>query len=347
MPAPTGLIQQLDQHLHGRPLLEPRTRLLVACSGGADSVALLRLLHAVNKSQYWHWTLIVGHVNHQLRGREAQRDEQFVRKLAQLLGLPFHSARLNLKRAGKRKAVSENTARQARYQALLSMAMRKRCDAIVLAHHADDQAETILMRLLRGAGVTGLAGINEIEMRGRIRIVRPLLPWSGTALRAWLKRSGQTWREDLSNKDTRFFRNRIRHELLPVLETYQPRIRELLQRNARHDRAAADFIRDHARQLLRAGHYHKGNRTVSFAEEVIIQAPCAPAAIAMRMAIADAGGEEGAIDTATLLAVLDKIQARALRGTIQFAGAVSLAINKGRITLRRAGPRTGAPGRRI
>ena len=64
MPAPTGLIQQLDQHLHGRPLLEPRTRLLVACSGGADSVALLRLLHAVNKSQYWHWTLIVGHVNH-------------------------------------------------------------------------------------------------------------------------------------------------------------------------------------------------------------------------------------------------------------------------------------------
>ncbi|MGC8625918.1 MAG: tRNA lysidine(34) synthetase TilS, partial [Phycisphaerae bacterium] len=186
----------------------------------------------------------------------AQRDEQFVRKLAQLLGLPFHSARLNLKGVGKRKAVSENTARQARYKALLAMAMRKRCDAIVLAHHADDQAETILMRLLRGSGVTGLAGINECELRGKIRVVRPLLPWSGAALRAWLKQSGQTWREDLSNKDTRFFRNRIRHELLPVLETYQPRIRELLQRNARHDRAAADFIRDHARQLLRAGHYH-------------------------------------------------------------------------------------------
>lgn len=347
MPAPTGLIQQLDQHLHRRGLLKPGLRLLVACSGGADSVALLRLLHAVNRSQYWHWALIVGHVNHQLRGRESQRDEQFVRELAQSLGLPFQGAKLNLKGTCQRKSVSENTARDARYKALLVMAVRRRCDAIVLAHHADDQAETILMRLLRGAGVTGLAGINECELRGKIKIVRPLLPWSGEAIRAWLEQSGQTWREDLSNNDTRYFRNRIRHELLPVLETYQPRIRELLQRNARHDRAAADFIRDHARQLLRAARYRKGKLTVTLAENVIIQAPCAPAAIAMRMAIIDAGGDEGAIDTATLLAVLDKIKARTLRGKIQFAGAVSLAINNGRITIQQEGRRSGAPGRRI
>ncbi len=337
MPAPAGLVQQLDQYLHRRRLLVPRMRLLVGCSGGADSVALLRLLHAINQSDYWHWKLIVGHVNHQLRGIESLRDESFVRNLAKSLGLPFRAKKLDLVRPAARRIVSENTARDGRYKALLAIAAAGRCDALLLAHHADDQAETILMRLLRGAGVTGLAGMNEKERRGDIELVRPLLPWPGLELKKWLIEINQPWREDLSNQDTHYLRNRIRHELLPVLETYQPRIRELLQRNARHDRAAADFLKLHARELLRAGRYRRGRYSVSVSADAIAQAHPAPAALALRLAIVDAGGDEDGINTTTLLEVLDKLQSGSPRGEIQFAAAIRLKVISGRMNIFRAG----------
>ena len=336
MPAPAGLVQQLDQYLHRRRLLVPRMRLLVACSGGADSVALLRLLHAINESDYWHWTLIVGHVNHQLRGNESRRDEAFVRNLAKALGLPFRGKKLNLKKAGAKRVVSENAARQGRYKALLAMAAAGHCDAVVLAHHADDQAETILMRLLRGAGVTGLAGMNEKDWRGDIALGRPRLPWPGGELKKWLMEIKQPWREDASNQKTHYLRNRIRHELLPTLETYQPRIRELLQRNARHDRAAGDFLKLHARELLRAGHYRRGRYTVSVSANSLAQAHGAPAALALRMAIVDAGGDEDGINTTTLLEVVDKLQSGSLAGEIQFARAIRLKVISGRINIFRA-----------
>lgn len=346
MPAPAGLVQQLDQHLHRRRLLMPNMRMLVACSGGADSVALLKLFHAVNQSDHWHWELIVGHVNHQLRGRESTRDELFVRNLAKSLQLPFRSRKLNLKRSGEKRAVSENVARDGRYQALLTMAAGSRCDVILLAHHADDQAETILMRLLRGAGVTGLAGMSEKERRGDVQLVRPLLPWPGEQLKKWLTHIRQPWREDLSNQDPRYLRNRIRHELLPILETYQPRIRELLQRNARHDRAAADFLKQHARALLRTARYRRGNDRVSFSSVGMTEAHPAPAALALRMAIVDAGGDEDTINTTTLLEVLDKLRNRSLRGEIQFGGAIRLKVIRNRINIHRVSGNGGKQRRR-
>jgi tRNA(Ile)-lysidine synthase len=341
MPAPAGLVQQFDQHLHRRRLLAPNQRLLVACSGGADSVALLRLLCAVNQSHHWNWELIVGHVNHQLRGRESDRDEEFVRKLAQLLQLPLRCKKLNLLRRDSKRIVSENVARDGRYKALLAMAATSRCDAVLLAHHADDQAETILMRLLRGAGVTGLAGINEKERRGTVYLVRPLLPWPGAALRYWLKEINQPWREDLSNQDTHYLRNRIRYELLPALETYQPRIRELLQRNARHDRATADFLKRHADELLRTARFRRGTGAVSLAADNIAKADPAPAAVALRTAIIAAGGDEDGINSTVLQEVLDKLQTGSLRGEIQFGGSIRLKLIRDRIHIRRASEKNG------
>lgn len=337
MPAPAGLVQELDQYLHRRRLLVPRMRLLVACSGGADSVALLSLLRAINQSDYWHWKLIVGHVNHQLRGMDSKRDEAYVRNLAKSLDLPFRVKKLNLKETGSNRVVSENAAREGRYKALLAMAASDRCNAVLLAHHADDQAETILMRLLRGAGVTGLAGMNEKEWRGKLELVRPLLPWPGGELKKWLIENNRPWREDLSNNNTHYLRNRIRHELLPALENYQPRIRELLQRNARHDRATADFLKLHARKLLREGRYRRGRYSVSVSVNTVAHAHPAPAALALRMAIVDAGGDEDGINTTTLLDVLDKLQARSLAGEIQFARAIRLKVISGRINIFRVG----------
>ena len=116
MPAPTGLIQQLDQFLHKNSLLAPQSRILVACSGGADSMALLHLLYGVNQSRFWKWKLIVGHVNHGLRGRESRSDEALVRRTAKGLGLPLELRRLKwpVRRgtlSGRQPQISENTAR--------------------------------------------------------------------------------------------------------------------------------------------------------------------------------------------------------------------------------------------
>ena len=196
--------------------------------------------------------------------------------------------------------------------------------------------------------MTGLAGMSEKERRGDVQLVRPLLPWPGEKLRNWLTDIHQPWREDLSNQDPRYLRNRIRHELLPTLETYQPRIRELLQRNARHDRAAADFLKQHARALLRAARYRRGSYGVSFSTVGIANAHPAPAALALRMAIVDAGGDEDTINTTTLLEVLDKLHNRSLRGEIQFGGGMRLKVLRNRINIHRAsrnGGRQRRPGK--
>jgi len=229
MPPPRGIVQQLDQYLHRRPLLGRGERVVVACSGGADSVALLRLLHSVNQSNYWQWKLVVAHVEHGIRGTESRADAAFVRTLATKLRLPFQMRRLELKKLHKK--VSEATARDARRKALAAMS---RGDTVVLAHHSDDQVETILMRLLRGSGLEMLAGMPEIVVHQspKLRLVRPLLHFSRTELRDYLASIGQDWREDATNAQPDFLRNRIREELLPLLRTYQPAIGAVLGRLA-------------------------------------------------------------------------------------------------------------------
>jgi tRNA(Ile)-lysidine synthase len=232
MPAPRGIIQQFDEYLHRSDLLQPGSRLLVAVSGGADSVALLRLLHAVNQSRHWRFKLVVGHVNHRTRGRESGQDAAFVKRLAKTLRLPHASRALRLKKPAK-GSPSEAALRDARLAAITSMARAARCDAVVLAHHADDQAETVLMRLLRGTSFHGLAGIAASRMMG-VRFVRPLLEFTRQALRTYLADIDQPWREDVSNQSADYLRNRIRNEVLPLLESLQPQVRSSLVRLAAH-----------------------------------------------------------------------------------------------------------------
>ena len=152
MPAPRGLVQRVDQELHRSGLLPKGAGLLVAVRGGADSVALLRLLCEINRSDYWGWKVVVGHVDHGLRGKASTADAAFVRMLAGELRVPYRGAKLRLK-----KGASEDAARQGRIGALTSMA--RGLDGIVMAHHAEDQAETVLMRMFRGTGITGLASM--------------------------------------------------------------------------------------------------------------------------------------------------------------------------------------------
>jgi tRNA(Ile)-lysidine synthase len=196
---------------------------IVAVSGGADSVALLDILVSLEE---FRLTLIVAHLNHCLRGSESDGDEAFVRDIAARYGLPCEVDRADVQGISRRDKLSlEEAGRVARHAFLHGLAVRHRASVIAMAHHADDQAETVLMRLLRGAGGTGLAGIAP---KTGNRLVRPLLGVTRGEIESYLGVREMTFRTDSSNADTNFLRNRVRHELLPYLATYNPSIRDRL-----------------------------------------------------------------------------------------------------------------------
>jgi len=195
---------------------------LIAVSGGADSVALLHLL--LELSPGWRLRLHVLHVDHQLRA-ESAADADFVRDLGARLGVLVDVATVAVDRRGSLEAA----ARAARYAALDVCAARVGAERIAVGHTADDQAETVLMRLLQGAGVRGLAGIPPV----RGRIIRPLIEMRRSALETELRRAGLAWVDDRTNRDPKFLRNRIRHELLPLLaDSYNPEVAASLVRVA-------------------------------------------------------------------------------------------------------------------
>ena len=195
---------------------------IVAVSGGADSVALLDILASLEELCL---TLVVAHLNHSLRGAESDGDEAFVRELAARYGLPCEVERADVKGMSRARKLSlEEAGRTARHRFLLGLAERYGAHAVALAHHADDQAETVLMRLVRGAGGTGLAGIAP-KTSG---LVRPLLGVTRGEIEAYLRSRQLPFRTDSSNADTIFLRNRVRLELLPYLATYNPSVRDRL-----------------------------------------------------------------------------------------------------------------------
>lgn len=187
-------------------------RVAAAVSGGADSVALALWLHdfATRPEPAFGFVGLI-HVNHALRGAESDADEAFCRELAGRLHVPIDVVAAPILMAGRSP---EAAARDARYAAFDEAAARLGATVVCTAHTADDQAETVLLRLLRGAGLRGLSGIRSTNRQ----IVRPLLECRRNHLRAFLVELGKSWREDASNLDVAIPRNRIRHELLPVVE---------------------------------------------------------------------------------------------------------------------------------
>lgn len=183
-------------------------------SGGRDSIVLL---HALLKSGYRHLT--VCHLNHQLRGKASNGDADFVRQLAVKNGLAFLSAEADVKKFAQENHLSiETAARNLRYAFFAECARRAQCQELVLAHHADDQIETVLFNFLRGSGAAGLTGMKPQSRRGRLTIYRPLLAVTSDDICAYATEHGLKWRDDASNRSTAHTRNRIRHEILPVLD---------------------------------------------------------------------------------------------------------------------------------
>jgi tRNA(Ile)-lysidine synthase len=207
-----------------KDLIAVGDKVLVGVSGGADSIALLHVLHRF--SDIHNYSLIVAHINHLARGKDSDADARFVESVAEKLKLPFYLKKIDvgIERL-KLKTSFQDAARIIRYKFFEETLQSVGGNRIALGHTADDQVETILINIVRGTGLKGLAGIPQV----RDCIIRPFLGFYRKDLEIYLKENDIFFREDSSNSDKKYLRNRIRHELIPNLETYNPGIKKCLQ----------------------------------------------------------------------------------------------------------------------
>ncbi len=255
-----------------RLLLTPALRLAVGLSGGADSVALTLVLAEL--AAELGLVLHLAHLHHGLREQEADGDQEFCAGLAERLGLPFHTHRVDTASEAKARGESiEEAARRLRYTWFRQLMVEQRLDAVATAHTMDDQAETVLGKFLRGAWTEGLAGIFPVVEFAEGRLIRPFLAVSRSGIEAYLKTAAQGWREDSSNRDEVFTRNRIRHELLPELERWNPQLRGHLGQMAEIARGEEGFwqaeITKIAPQVLRSGAPVRGGGRTNSGNELL------------------------------------------------------------------------------
>jgi len=220
-----------------RTNIKPGDRICVAISGGADSVALLLALHAANATK--HDALGIGlsavHVHHGIRAaEESDADQQFVEALCKSLDIPLHLHSVSVPdRVSQTSETIEEAARAVRYDYFTSLIATGEADSILTAHTLDDQAETVLMKLLRGAWTEGLSAIHPVILVNNAgqrqgKILRPFLNTRRAEIESFLNEINQPWREDSTNADTAYTRNRIRHELMPQLRQYNPSLDQTL-----------------------------------------------------------------------------------------------------------------------
>jgi tRNA(Ile)-lysidine synthase len=248
--------------LSGLRLPGPGIKILVAVSGGLDSMVLLHVLKA--RAAARRWKLSVAHFNHCLRGRDSDQDEALVRRTAAMMKLPFFTAEANVREFAAQENLSiEMAARRLRHDFYAHTARLHAIKTVALAHHADDQVELFFLRLLRGAGGSGLGGMQWLSPSPadeRICLVRPLLNVSRTALEEFARENQIRFRVDATNLSADFLRNRIRHELLPLLRrNYQTGLNKTILRSMEIAGAESNFIANLAQAWLRQHGYWRGS----------------------------------------------------------------------------------------
>ncbi len=279
-----SLVAAVDRALRAAGVPPRGGTLVVGLSGGKDSVALTDALASLRRRRGFR--VVAAHLDHGLRPGSPE-DVAFCAALCEKLDVPFRAGTADVRaRAGRERGGLEQAARRERYAYLRRVRDEERAAAIAVAHTRDDQAETLLLRLLRGAGATGLAG-----MRPRAGdVVRPLLAVSREEVLAHLRERGLEWREDPSNADTAHRRNRVRHELIPYLEVrFNPGIKAALARTASLLADEAVHVRAEAESLLGAIAREEGGALV-LGRAALAAAPTAVARATIRQALARSGG---------------------------------------------------------
>ncbi|MHC1767666.1 MAG: tRNA lysidine(34) synthetase TilS [Verrucomicrobiia bacterium] len=248
-----GLAEQIERVIAEHRLLDGGARVLVAVSGGLDSMVLLSILALLAPKH--GWDLVVAHFNHQLRGESSDADEAFVREAATKLNLPFRAGRGNVKLGAARRRLSiEMAARQLRHRFLAKTAVTLGIRKVALAHHANDQLELFFLRLIRGAGPEGLSGMDLIAPSPAdpgVQLIRPLLEIRRSDLEQFARDYAISFRHDASNDAVDYERNRVRHELLPFLrERFGRRLEASVPRLMDVLRAESDFVAQQAKEIL-------------------------------------------------------------------------------------------------
>jgi tRNA(Ile)-lysidine synthase len=316
-------------------LLLPGQRVGIAVSGGADSVALLRLL--LDLQPKIGFVPCVIHLNHMLRGRASDADEKFVAKLAKSKGLEFFSRRVDIASlSNKQKANVEEVARRERYRFFEALVREERVDKIAVAHTADDQAETVLAHILRGTGLSGLRGIHP--QTGNV--FRPLLGVRRAELRTFLKKLKQVWREDATNRDTTRTRARIRKKLLPMLEkNFNAGVVEHLCQLAKLAGEDETYLETQVSDWIR-GSLKKSESGVAVNLADLMRSPHALRTRALRAIVAEVKTRGGQLSREHVEAILELAERQESGKQIQLPGGVE--VRREREVLR-----FGAAGRNV
>lgn len=263
-------VEKVKKTIKKYRMLESGDRVIVGVSGGPDSMALLYALNQIKEK--YNLVLKVAHLNHGFRGEEAQREAQFVEEMAQKLELPFEVKAFDVPAYKKKSSLSsQEAARVIRYQFLEDVRKNFNAKKIALGHNANDQAETLMMWLLRGTGVKGLSGIPPVREGG---IIRPLIETTREEIEVYLKEREIPFVIDSSNQKTDYLRNRLRHELLPLLEEhYNPQLVKSLVQTASILRREDEYLENIAKDLLKEIVVSKDSRSVVIDSKGLLALP--------------------------------------------------------------------------
>lgn len=244
-----SLLFRFQKTLLQKNFFKKTPRILIACSGGPDSMAIFHLVRLAFPS----WKMAVAHFNHGIRLKTAKRDESFVRKNAKKYGLAFFLGKAKLSQKSRDKKLSlEEAARMKRYEFLKKTCRSWNADAVFFGHHLDDQAETVLMRICQGTGLRGLLGIREQMMMDGMKVIRPLLSFSKSEILNFLRENHFNFCRDETNASTNYLRNRIRLEVLPFLsKKINPRVAQALARLPEIAAAENNFIDEEEKKAIR------------------------------------------------------------------------------------------------
>ncbi|MCX5714939.1 MAG: tRNA lysidine(34) synthetase TilS, partial [Candidatus Omnitrophica bacterium] len=240
---PNNLIERVLKTIRNYEMLKPGDTVLIAVSGGPDSVFLLQAL-AHLKIKLKLKKLVVCNLDHGIRGKESSEDSLFVKKIAEDLNLGFIHKKIDLSKKRSKDLSTEEIAREERYKFFNDAAKAVKADIVATGHTLDDQAETILMRIIKGASLKGVIGISPVREEGPLKIIRPLFELEKAEIERYLDERGREYRIDSTNSEGIYFRNVVRKDIIPYLEKYNPRLKRALCSLAEHLREDFEFINE-------------------------------------------------------------------------------------------------------